>query len=63
MEKQQKVFDGNYKNFIPFLKQAETTIGSLQLKSGFGKKKKQSDISVVPLLGIYTELPAEDVDL
>ena len=53
MDSEPKVFDGNNKNCISFLRQAEAVTGSLQLKHGSGKNKKSYDVLGILLFGIH----------
>ena len=61
MDNQFKLFDGNPKNYVSFLRQAEATVASLPFKSGTGNKKKSYDVLGILLLGVHVlDLPSPD---
>jgi len=63
MENQPKVFDGNNKNYVSFLRQVEATVASLQFKSGNGDRKRTYDVLGILLLGVHvTAIPSQDAD-
>ena len=61
MDNQFKLFDGNPKNYVSFLRQAEATVASLPFKSDAGNKKKSYDVLGILLLGVHVlDLPSPD---